>query len=82
MAEVSPISPLIHPKGRAAMLEDILITSELTRRRPRAPDHAAENYALVALAREMAVNPYNLLQVLVDKAVDLCRAGTVGIASG
>src|SRR5918994_7177011 len=42
MAEVSPISPLIHLKGRAATLQDILITSELTRRRPRAPDYASE----------------------------------------
>ncbi len=80
MAEVSPISPLIHPKGRAAMLEDILITSELARRRPRAPDYASENCALVALAREMAVNPCNLMQALVDKAVDLCRADTAGIS--
>jgi two-component sensor histidine kinase/PAS domain-containing protein len=80
MAEVSPISPLIHPKGRAATLQDILITSELTRRRPRAPDYASENCVLVALAGEMAVNPCNLLQTLVDKAMDLCRAGTAGIS--
>ena len=80
MAEVTPISPLMHPKGRAAVLEDILITSELTRRRPRAPDYASENCALVALAQEMAVNPCNLLQMLVDKALDLCRAGTAGIS--
>ena len=80
MAEVIPISPLMHPKGRAAVLEDILITSELTRRRPRAPDYASENCALVAFAQEMAVNPCNLLQMLVDKALDLCRAGTAGIS--
>ena len=28
----------------------------------------------------MAVNPCNLLQTLVDKAMDLCRAGTAGIS--
>jgi two-component sensor histidine kinase/PAS domain-containing protein len=80
MAEVTPMSPLMHPKGCAATLEDILITSELSRRRPRAADYASENCALVALAHEMAVNPCHLLQMLVDKALDLCRAGTAGIS--
>jgi len=61
-------------------LEDILITAELTRRRPRAPDYAAENRALVALTREMATNPQNLPQKLVEMAVELCRAGTAGIS--
>jgi PAS domain S-box-containing protein len=70
----------MYPKGHAVMLEDILITSELTRRRPRAPDYASESHALAALAREMAANPRNLLQTIVDRAVDLCRAGTAGIS--
>ena len=80
MAEVSPITPRMHAKGCVVMLEDALMTSELTRRRPRVPDYASENSVLVALAREMAVNPCNLLQTLVDKTVDLCRAGTAGIS--
>ena len=80
MAEVAPNTSLLHPKGCVVMLEDTLMTSELTRRRPRAPDYASENGVLVALAREMAVNPCTLLQALVDKTVDLCRAGTAGIS--
>jgi PAS domain S-box-containing protein len=66
--------------GPRVTLEDILITPELSRRRSRAPDYAAENRALVALAREMATNPKNLPQKLVDLALELCRAGTAGIS--
>jgi two-component sensor histidine kinase/PAS domain-containing protein len=80
MAQVSPIIPLVHPKDCTATLEDILITPELHRRPPRAPNYASENRVLVALAHEMAVNPRHLLQTLVDKAVDLCRVGTAGIS--
>jgi two-component sensor histidine kinase/PAS domain-containing protein len=80
MTEVSPSSPCMYPKGRAVTLEDILITSELTHRRPRAPDYASENRALAALACEMAVNLRNLPQTIVDTAMDLCRAGTAGIS--
>ena len=80
MTEVSPLSPRMYPKGHAVMLEDILITSELTRRRPRTPDYASESRALAALAREMAANPCNLPQTIVDRAVDLCRADTAGIS--
>ncbi|HEX2224397.1 MAG TPA: GAF domain-containing sensor histidine kinase [Thermoanaerobaculia bacterium] len=67
-------------RSQAVDLESVLLTRELGRRRPRKPDHAAENRALVALAREMANQPRNLLQKLVDIAVDLCRAGSAGIS--
>lgn len=80
MAEMSPMASLAPPKGWAVTLEDILITSELSLRPPRAPDYASENTVLVALAREMAVNPCNLLQTLVDGAVDLCQVSTAGIS--
>jgi signal transduction histidine kinase len=80
MTEVSPISPLVHLKGHAVILEDVLITSELAHRRPRVPDYASENRTLVALAQVMAVHPRTLPQTLVDLAVDLCRAGTAGIS--
>src|SRR5258707_6875151 len=66
--------------GPGATLEDILITPELSRRRSRAPDFAAENRALVALAREMVTSPKNLPQKLADLALELCRAGTAGIS--
>jgi hypothetical protein len=38
-------------------LESVISTAELRRRPSRAPDYAAENHVLVALAREMAVAP-------------------------
>jgi hypothetical protein len=66
--------------SRGVTLEDVLITSELSRRRSRAPNYSAENRALVTLAREMATKPKNLPQKLVDLALELCRAGTAGIS--
>jgi signal transduction histidine kinase len=63
-----------------ARLEDILITGEILRRKPRRPDPKAENRALVALAREMANNPRNLLQKLLDIAIELCHAGSAGLS--
>jgi PAS domain S-box-containing protein len=74
------MSTISQAGGPGVTLEDILITPELSRRRSRAPDYAAENRALVALAREMATNPKNLLQKLVELALELCRAGTAGIS--
>jgi hypothetical protein len=68
------------PDPSGASLEDVLITPEFARRRPRAPDYAAENRALVALAREMAANPQRLPQTLVDMALELCQAETAGIS--
>ncbi|HEV3262608.1 MAG TPA: histidine kinase [Gemmataceae bacterium] len=77
---VDPMSITTMAGGLTVTLEDILITPELPRRRSRAPDYVAENRALVALAREMATNPKNLPQKLVDLALELCRAGTAGIS--
>ena len=78
--EVDVITTTTWAVGPGVTLEDILITPELSRRRSRAPDYAAENRALVALAREMATNPKNLPQKLVELALELCRAGTAGIS--
>ena len=61
-------------------LKDVLITSELFRRGARAPGYAAENRALVRLAREMAQAPHALLQCLVERARELCKAGSTGIS--
>ena len=66
--------------GQRWTLDDTLITPELSRHRSRVPDYGAENVALIALAREMATNPKNLPQKLVDLALELCRAGTAGIS--
>ncbi|HJX26978.1 MAG TPA: ATP-binding protein [Thermoanaerobaculia bacterium] len=61
-------------------LEEILITPELFRRPSHPADHQAESHSLVALAREMADNPQNLLHKLVEMAVGLCGAGSAGIS--
>ena len=46
-------------------LDSVIVSAvELTHRSSRAPDHAAENQALVALAREMAVSPNRILEKL------------------
>ena len=60
--------------------ESVFSTAELRRRPSRAPDYAAENRALVALAQEMAVSPNNILQKLVETALTLCRAHSAGIS--
>jgi signal transduction histidine kinase/CheY-like chemotaxis protein len=55
-------------------------TDELTRRPARAADHAAENRALVALARAQAGPRSEFLQAIADTALALCRAGSAGIS--
>lgn len=61
-------------------LVSILSTAELSRRPSRPPDHAAENRALVALAREMAISPRSILQTLAETALVLCRAHSAGLS--
>ncbi len=63
-----------------ASLDDVIITRELAQRPHRPPDHAAENAALVALARCCSNTPDVILDALVDTALRLCRAGTAGIS--
>ncbi len=64
----------------SACLDDILITGELLLREVRPAAYIAENQALVGLARDMSGVPQNLLQGLVDRAVELCGAGSAGIS--
>ncbi|HYR67997.1 MAG TPA: hypothetical protein VEP47_17785 [Reyranella sp.] len=69
--------------GKAAdgpHLQSMLSTAELSRRPTRAPDHEAENRALIALAREMAISPEGILQKLADTALVLCRAHSAGLS--
>ena len=68
--------------ARAVCLEDVLITPELSRRPSRAPDLNAENEAFFRIARRLATHasPNDILQTLVDAAVDLCGAGTAGLS--
>ena len=61
-------------------LDSIISTAELGRRRTRAPNHVAENDALIALAEKMASSPNKILQKLAETALNLCHAQTCGIS--
>ena len=69
-----------HGQRATATLEEVDIRSELQFRPHRPPDYAAEHGALAVLAMEMAENPRNMLQKLVETALDLCEADTAGIS--
>lgn len=58
----------------------MLSTAELNRRPTRPADHAAENRALIALARELASSPDTILQKLADTALALCNAHSAGLS--
>jgi PAS domain S-box-containing protein len=55
-------------------------TAELSQRPSRAPDYAAENRAIAALARTMATTPDSILHELADAALALCRADSSGVS--
>lgn len=55
-------------------------TDELARRPSRAADYAAENQALVALARVQAGPRSEFLQAIADTALSLCHADSAGIS--
>ena len=61
-------------------VDDVIITDWLSKRPGRVPDHAAENRALGALAKELAERPENLLQKLAETLVELGIADSAGIS--
>ena len=61
-------------------LESVISTAELSRRPSHPPNHAEENRALIALARELATSPSSMLQKLAETALTLCRAHSAGIS--
>src|SRR4051812_6366326 len=61
-------------------LDLVDIRPELERRPHRASRMAEEHRAFTTLASDMASNPRNMLQKLVEVAVDLCDAHTAGIS--
>ncbi|MDF5717077.1 MAG: ATP-binding protein [Rhizonema sp. NSF051] len=71
---------MIGDEQKQINLEDVLITSELSRRSPKIPDFQAENQALHTLARQLAESPETMLKTLVAIARDLCQAGTTGVS--
>jgi signal transduction histidine kinase len=75
-----PAQRLISAESPPASLQDVDIRRELSVRAPRGRNHEHELDALVVLAGEMSANPRNILQKLVELAVDLCSAQTAGIS--
>jgi two-component system CheB/CheR fusion protein len=69
-----------HPSSAAACVDDVLITAELERRPRRAPDYAAENRAMAALARQLAMDPHGVPQKLAELVLALCNADSAGIS--
>jgi PAS domain S-box-containing protein len=61
-------------------VDDVLLPAGLARRPSRRPDYAAENWALTALAQEMATNPRGVLQISAELVLELCRADSAGIS--
>lgn len=79
-----PLDPVGQPASdfanSAPDLVSVLSTAELSRRPSRDPDFAAENRALLALAKYMAVSPERILQKLADVALELCGAHSAGLS--
>lgn len=61
-------------------LDFIISTPVLTARPIRAPNHVAENDALISLAEKLAASPNDVLQKLAETALTLCHAQTAGIS--
>lgn len=59
---------------------DVLITAAIATRPAREPDLAAENQALRTLAQYLTEQPQILLKTLVNLALDLCQADSVGVS--
>ena len=69
-----------HPDDMPVPFAAVDIRSELVTRPSRPPQIEAEDRALAVLAAELAENPRNMLQKLVETALVLCRAETAGIS--
>jgi len=76
--EEAPLDTLL-PEG-AAPLASILLTEELLRRPSRPPEFERENSALAALVSALADSPSTILQTLVDKVLEVLRAGSTGLS--
>ena len=61
-------------------LEDVDVRSELPSRPCRNRNSEIEHRALAALAQEMTQNPRNMLQKLVETAIELCNGETAGVS--
>ena len=62
------------------MIDDILITEQLSYRLSHLSNWQGEAQAMQTLARQMANGSETLLQTIVEKALELAQAGTAGIS--
>ena len=67
VSRMTRLQPEIH------QLRSMLSMAELDIRPSRPPDYEAESRALVALSRELATSPGNILQKLAETALTLCQ---------
>jgi signal transduction histidine kinase len=58
----------------------VLRTNDLRTRFQREPDYQIESRTLVGLAKRLATDPRQILQALVESALELCNAGSTGIS--
>lgn len=70
----------MHPHPKPVPLNDVLITEALSKRAPRPADLQAKNQAMRSLVRQMVNAPEIMMQSVVEMAVELCQAGTVGVS--
>ncbi|HEX4267965.1 MAG TPA: ATP-binding protein [Steroidobacteraceae bacterium] len=68
------------PTAGIASLDSILISEQLQRRTSRATDREAENRALGTLVQALADAPDTILQVLVEKMIELLGTGSAGLS--
>ena len=80
MAEARPARRSDNTGEPTATLAEVDILAQLDARRRRPPDYEKETRALASLAAELARNPRNMLQKLVETAVELCNADTAGLS--
>lgn len=80
MAHAEPVRVTASADTPLVSLDVVDIRTELKARPRRLSSLAEEHRAFRLLAAEMAANPRNMLQKLVELAVELCDAHTAGIS--
>jgi GAF domain len=83
MVDVEPVrvrKPHDAAPARVHQLRSMLSMAELDNRPSRPPDYEAESRALIALSRELATSPDNILQKLAETALTLCHAHSAGLS--
>jgi hypothetical protein len=74
------MSSTMHSPQRQVELNAVVRTAILHHRAPRRPDYEAETQALVSLTQMLANPPRDILQRLVDAALELCEGGSASIS--